>query len=145
VEHPDTLTSVCHLAFLFHQKRDYSAAVGLYQRAYDGYVKMLGVQHPSAIACFRHYESALQNRDLYFHRNPKASRSYDLVGVAYPEKKETDSLSCRAVSWTSSLLSMQLSSSQLFISLLNSISQSARPLSNQTTLFSYALRSLLDT
>ncbi|KAH7074947.1 hypothetical protein BKA63DRAFT_369101, partial [Paraphoma chrysanthemicola] len=46
-EHPDTLTSVYHLAFLFHRQQHYPAAVGLYQRVYEGYMKALGAQHPT--------------------------------------------------------------------------------------------------
>jgi hypothetical protein len=63
-EHPDTLTAVYHLAFVFHQKQHYSTAISLYQRAYKGYVEVLGAQHPTAAACFRHYESALQHIEL---------------------------------------------------------------------------------
>jgi hypothetical protein len=63
-EHPDTLTSVYHLAFFFHQKQHYSIAVGLYQRAYEGYVKVLGAEHPTAAACLRHYDSALEHREI---------------------------------------------------------------------------------
>jgi hypothetical protein len=61
-EHPNTLTSVYHLAFLFHRRQHYSTAVGLYQRAHKGYVKVLGAEHPTTTACLLHYESALQHR-----------------------------------------------------------------------------------
>ncbi|KAF2676940.1 hypothetical protein K458DRAFT_320815, partial [Lentithecium fluviatile CBS 122367] len=57
-EHPDTLTSVYHLAFLFHQQQHYPAACALYQRACDGCVKVLGTQHPITLACLDHYKSA---------------------------------------------------------------------------------------
>ncbi|KAH7061753.1 hypothetical protein BKA63DRAFT_497610 [Paraphoma chrysanthemicola] len=58
LEHPHTLTSIYHLAFLFHRQRYYPAALELYQRAYSGYVKALGAQHPTTVTCFNHYESA---------------------------------------------------------------------------------------
>ncbi|KAH7384380.1 kinesin light chain 1 [Phaeosphaeria sp. MPI-PUGE-AT-0046c] len=63
-EHPDTLTSVYNLASLFHRQRQYSPAVELYQRAYNGRVKVLGAQHPRTVACLRHYRSALEHREL---------------------------------------------------------------------------------
>jgi tetratricopeptide (TPR) repeat protein len=62
--HPDTLTSVYHLAFLFHRQQQYSAAVELYERAHDGRVKVLGAQHPGTAACLCHYKSALEHRDV---------------------------------------------------------------------------------
>jgi len=64
LEHPDTLTSVYHLAFLFHQKQHYSAAVELYQRVYEGYVKVLGARHPNTAACFQHCTSAREHREV---------------------------------------------------------------------------------
>jgi hypothetical protein len=63
-EHRDTLTSVSHLAFLLHRRQHYSAAVRLYQRAYEGYVEVLGKAHPTATACLQHYKSALQHREV---------------------------------------------------------------------------------
>jgi tetratricopeptide (TPR) repeat protein len=63
-EHPDTLNSVHHLAFLFHRQQRYSDAVGLYLRANEGYVKVLGAQHPTTALCLRHYEAALEHREL---------------------------------------------------------------------------------
>ncbi|KAH8710083.1 hypothetical protein GQ44DRAFT_776742 [Phaeosphaeriaceae sp. PMI808] len=59
LKHPDTLTSVYYLAFLFHRQQNYPAALELYQRAYSGYVKALGARHPTTVACFNHYESAV--------------------------------------------------------------------------------------
>jgi hypothetical protein len=63
-EHPDTLTSVYNLAFLFHRRQHYSTAVGLYQRAHEGYVKVLGAEHPTTTACLLHYESASEHREV---------------------------------------------------------------------------------
>ena len=57
-EHPDTLTSVYGLAFVFDQQQCYVAALELYQRSYEGYVKVLGVTHPTTVACLSHYEFA---------------------------------------------------------------------------------------
>jgi hypothetical protein len=63
-EHPHTLTSVYDLAFLLHRRQHYSAAIGLYQRAHKGYVKVLGAEHPTTTACFQHYKSALEHREV---------------------------------------------------------------------------------
>ena len=57
-ENPDTVTGVYGLAFVFDQQQCYVAALELYQRAYEGYVKMLGATHPTTVACLNHYLSA---------------------------------------------------------------------------------------
>lgn len=46
-EHLDTLTSVNDLAYLLHQREQYQEALLLYQRAYAGYQKALGQDHPT--------------------------------------------------------------------------------------------------
>jgi tetratricopeptide (TPR) repeat protein len=63
-EHSDTLTSVFHLAYLLHRQQHYLAAVGLYKRAYEGYIKALGAQDPTTAACLYCYESATEHRDV---------------------------------------------------------------------------------
>src|SRR5262249_29875542 len=60
LEHPDTLTSAYHLAFLVHRQQRYRAALEWYQRAYNGHVKALGAQHPTTAVCFNHFESAVK-------------------------------------------------------------------------------------
>ncbi|XTI88310.1 hypothetical protein V2W45_1343129 [Cenococcum geophilum] len=59
-EHPDTLTSIYCLAFLFHQQRQCKAASALYERAGSGYQRVLRLEHPTTIACSRHYSSPVQ-------------------------------------------------------------------------------------
>ncbi|KAF2463882.1 uncharacterized protein BDR25DRAFT_329448 [Lindgomyces ingoldianus] len=59
-EHPDTLTSVYCLAFLFHQQQQHEAALALYQRASSGYQRVLGVEHLTTKACSQHYISLVQ-------------------------------------------------------------------------------------
>jgi hypothetical protein len=46
--------------FLFHQQRQYKAASALYERAGSGYQPVLGLEHPTTIACSRHYSSPVQ-------------------------------------------------------------------------------------
>ena len=57
-ERPDMLSSVYHLASLFDRQQCYPAAVELYQISCEGYVKVLGANHPTTVACLNHYESA---------------------------------------------------------------------------------------
>jgi len=50
-EHPATLTTVYCLAFLFHQRQQYEAALALYEGASSGYEQGLGPEHPTTISC----------------------------------------------------------------------------------------------
>ncbi|PVH90978.1 TPR repeat-containing protein, partial [Periconia macrospinosa] len=59
-EHPDTLTSIYCLAFLFHQQHRYEAASELYERASSGYQQVLGPEHPTTVACLKQYSSLMQ-------------------------------------------------------------------------------------
>ncbi|KAH7109249.1 hypothetical protein B0J13DRAFT_579231 [Dactylonectria estremocensis] len=54
-EHPDTLTSVYNLAYLFHRQTRFSEAAELYKRACSGYVEVLGSDHPTTRACVAYY------------------------------------------------------------------------------------------
>lgn len=45
-EHPDTLSSVINLAFLHSRMGEYEKAKPLYERALEGFIKKLGVDHP---------------------------------------------------------------------------------------------------
>ena len=45
-EHPDTLMNIYYLAYLLHQKKRYKNAEVFYHRAYAGYRKTLGEEHP---------------------------------------------------------------------------------------------------
>jgi tetratricopeptide (TPR) repeat protein len=63
-EHPNTLTSVYHLAFLFHEQHKYSEASEFYQRAYNGYIRALGPGHPTTVACFDHHRSMVEEMKL---------------------------------------------------------------------------------
>ncbi|KAH7111089.1 hypothetical protein B0J11DRAFT_543762 [Dendryphion nanum] len=62
-EHPDTLTSVYCLAFLFHQQKQHQPALELYQRASIGLECVLGSQHPKTVACARHFSSLIQEME----------------------------------------------------------------------------------
>ena len=53
-DHPDTLTSVCCLAFLFHSQKKYDDASMLYQRAFAGYRSIFRLEHPIIEECFKH-------------------------------------------------------------------------------------------
>ena len=46
-EHPDTLTSVNNLAFLYRSQGRYAEAEPLYQRALAGMERVLGKDHPN--------------------------------------------------------------------------------------------------
>jgi hypothetical protein len=59
-DHPDTLTSVYCLAFLFHQQHQHEAASTLYEKASSGYQRVLGPEHPITITCSKHCASLMQ-------------------------------------------------------------------------------------
>ncbi|OCK97425.1 tetratricopeptide repeat domain protein, partial [Cenococcum geophilum 1.58] len=54
-EHPDTLTSVYCLAYLYHQRKQYDTASELYQRACNAYKRILSPKHPTAVVCRNNY------------------------------------------------------------------------------------------
>ncbi|KAH7108855.1 hypothetical protein B0J11DRAFT_545515 [Dendryphion nanum] len=62
-EHPDTLTSVYCLAFLFYRQKQHQPALELYQRANNGFERILGSHHPTTVACARHFSSLIQEME----------------------------------------------------------------------------------
>ncbi len=63
VEHPDTLTSVYNLAYLFHHQQRYNDASVLYLRASAGFPKTLGLDHPTTQNCSYHYSSMIREME----------------------------------------------------------------------------------
>jgi hypothetical protein len=59
VEHMDTLTSPWCLAFLLHQRKQYSPACNLYHRAYQGFEKSLGYDHLKTVQSHQPYPNAM--------------------------------------------------------------------------------------
>jgi tetratricopeptide (TPR) repeat protein len=53
-EHRDTLMSVYWLAELSHDQMRYQDALGLYERAYNGFLRTFGPDHPTAKECLVH-------------------------------------------------------------------------------------------
>jgi tetratricopeptide (TPR) repeat protein len=49
-EHPDTLTSIYNLAYVLSNRKRFSEANALYQRALNGYGKTLAPDHPTVQA-----------------------------------------------------------------------------------------------
>ena len=50
-DHPDTLTSVYNLAYLYQRQHRLDEADELYLTALSGYRKVLGLAHPTTLAC----------------------------------------------------------------------------------------------
>lgn len=69
-EHPNTLTSVCCLAYLLHQQKKYKDATALYERSYAGFQKVLGVDHPKTLSCSKFYSSMIE--EMNTSRDPGA-------------------------------------------------------------------------
>jgi hypothetical protein len=59
-EHPDTLMSIYCLAHLLQRRKRYDDSSIFYQRALLGYEKRLGLDHPTTLACSKHYSSLLE-------------------------------------------------------------------------------------
>ena len=63
VEHPDTLTSVYNLAYLFHHQQWYNNASVLYLRAPAGLLKTLSLGNPTTRSCSHHYSSMIREME----------------------------------------------------------------------------------
>jgi hypothetical protein len=58
-EHPNTLTSVYHLANLLAKLCDYKECLDLYNRACSGHSIVLREHHPTTQACRQHLSEVL--------------------------------------------------------------------------------------
>jgi len=59
-ENPDTLASIYNLAIFLITRKLFSEADALYQRALNGYGKILAPDHPTIEACRRNYSCMLK-------------------------------------------------------------------------------------
>jgi hypothetical protein len=59
-EHPDTLASIYNLAYVLSNRKRFSEANALYQRALNGYGMTLAPDHPTVQACRTHYTCMLK-------------------------------------------------------------------------------------
>ena len=62
-DHPKTLTSAHCLAYLLAKQDRFDEATTLYQRACDGYSRVLGDDHPTTRRCQRRYLQMLQRKE----------------------------------------------------------------------------------
>jgi hypothetical protein len=60
-EHPDTLTGVYSLAYLYRRIKKYHDALPLYRRACVGFEKVLGLNHPRTKECNNDYIKLLES------------------------------------------------------------------------------------
>lgn len=56
---PDTFSSISDLAMVLHRRRQYQDALPLYQKAYAGFEKTLGPDHPLTQRCAKDYSKML--------------------------------------------------------------------------------------
>jgi hypothetical protein len=61
-EHPDTLTSVSNLAWVFLIQGNYEAAEKMNPRVLQGYEKVLGEEHPSMLISISNLALVLERR-----------------------------------------------------------------------------------
>ena len=61
MEHPDTLISVWCLASLLEKQKRFHNACILYQRASKGFQVILGLSHPTTLACLKQQELIIES------------------------------------------------------------------------------------
>ena len=59
-KHPNTLISAWNLAYLLESQKRYQDASVLYQRASIGFQEVLGLSHPTTLACLEYHKSMIE-------------------------------------------------------------------------------------